>query len=361
MKLKNLNLSLSILVGLMFLSFAFFVVAQEGNSSGNNVFLDSDQDNLTDAEEKTYGTDPYKKDTDGDGYSDGAEVAAGYNPLIPAPGDKITDTVSAASSGTVLGQSTSSDEENLTEKMAQKISVLTTQTGEDQELSMEDIQSMINDALSSSFTDDDLPEIKKEDIKILEQNYKGTEDEITAQKKEDFINYITAVFYILSSNSPKPLTSSSNFSSVISDMVSKITGAISSQDSSALSDLSKSGEKIFSQLKEVSVPEDLVELHIKALRYAQYSEQLEESIDSNPDDPIKSIANLSKIRAFIGSSISFSTEATEKFAQYGVTYDDSVKEKLKSLGIDPPDISDSDLNSILSAISGSTDSETSEE
>ena len=43
--------------------------------------LDSDNDGLTDAEEKIYGTDPHNPDTDGDGYLDGAEVKAGYNPL----------------------------------------------------------------------------------------------------------------------------------------------------------------------------------------------------------------------------------------------------------------------------------------
>jgi len=32
--------------------------------------VDSDNDGLTDEEEKIYGTDPKKQDTDGDGYSD---------------------------------------------------------------------------------------------------------------------------------------------------------------------------------------------------------------------------------------------------------------------------------------------------
>lgn len=45
-------------------------------------FLDSDNDGLTDYEEIfIYKTNPNKKDTDGDGYSDGDEVKNGYNPL----------------------------------------------------------------------------------------------------------------------------------------------------------------------------------------------------------------------------------------------------------------------------------------
>lgn len=45
--------------------------------------VDSDNDGLTNAEEKKYGTDPLNPDTDGDGYKDGDEVKAGYNPLGP--------------------------------------------------------------------------------------------------------------------------------------------------------------------------------------------------------------------------------------------------------------------------------------
>lgn len=52
---------------------------------------DSDNDGLTDREEKAYGTDPYNPDSDQDGYLDGEEIAAGYDPLVPSPGDKITN------------------------------------------------------------------------------------------------------------------------------------------------------------------------------------------------------------------------------------------------------------------------------
>jgi len=42
--------------------------------------VDSDDDGLTNVQEKQYGTDPLNPDTDGDGYKDGEEVKAGYNP-----------------------------------------------------------------------------------------------------------------------------------------------------------------------------------------------------------------------------------------------------------------------------------------
>lgn len=47
--------------------------------------LDSDGDGLTDYQEiNVYRTDPHNKDTDRDGYSDKAEIDAGYDPLTPA-------------------------------------------------------------------------------------------------------------------------------------------------------------------------------------------------------------------------------------------------------------------------------------
>jgi len=52
---------------------------------------DTDQDGLTDAEEKVFGTNPKKPDTDGDSYLDGAEVESGYDPTL-ATGAKIADS-----------------------------------------------------------------------------------------------------------------------------------------------------------------------------------------------------------------------------------------------------------------------------
>jgi len=51
--------------------------------------LDSDNDGFPDPDEREFGSDPFNPDTDGDGYSDGDEIQNGYNPLIPSPGDKL--------------------------------------------------------------------------------------------------------------------------------------------------------------------------------------------------------------------------------------------------------------------------------
>ena len=89
-RLKRANKAKILATGIATLAVFFwtlFAVAENKNS--NSLFLDSDQDGLTDQEERMIGTDPQNIDTDGDGYSDGKEVSSGYNPLKPAPGDQV--------------------------------------------------------------------------------------------------------------------------------------------------------------------------------------------------------------------------------------------------------------------------------
>ena len=63
---------------LLVLIFSGFNVATPGNSGGN---LDTDGDGLSDAYERTLGTNPANPDTDWDGLSDGFEVKFGSDPL----------------------------------------------------------------------------------------------------------------------------------------------------------------------------------------------------------------------------------------------------------------------------------------
>ncbi len=342
MKLKNINFSFFILASLIVLSFAFFVGAENNSKTASNIFLDSDQDGLSDEEEKIYGTDPRNPDTDGDGYSDGAEVRSGYDPTKPAPGDRLnaiagdTDT-NTEKSGAVLGDS---EEKNLTADVAQKISALVASSeGTNKQVSLEEVQALVDESISNNTVSEEaLPEIKKEDLNIKKQNYgKLSEAKAQEKKKEDFLNYITAVMYIFSSNSPQPITSLSDAPKMLSGMTKTITTALASRNTARLQTLMDSQKKIAEQLKTVEVPEDLVDIHIKALRFALYSENLGKLIQPKADDPLGEIANLSKLEGFLSSFSEFATEAGAKFAEYGVVYDETVQKKLKSFGIDAPE------------------------
>lgn len=65
----------------------------EERVAGTNInIIDTDNDGLSDYEEvKIYKTNPLSADTDGDGYLDGAEVKSGYN---PNGAGKLSETVS---------------------------------------------------------------------------------------------------------------------------------------------------------------------------------------------------------------------------------------------------------------------------
>lgn len=62
---------------------------------------DEDHDGLTNAQEVGLGTDPFKSDTDGDGFPDGVEVLAGSNPLDPLSTPLSVTPVSEAVGPTV--------------------------------------------------------------------------------------------------------------------------------------------------------------------------------------------------------------------------------------------------------------------
>lgn len=49
-----------------------------------DVDIDADQDGLLTSEEESYGSDPEKPDSDGDGFSDGDEVEQGKDPMDSA-------------------------------------------------------------------------------------------------------------------------------------------------------------------------------------------------------------------------------------------------------------------------------------
>jgi hypothetical protein len=56
----------------------------DGDGIGDNADPDDDNDGLTDeAETKVHGTNPFARDTDGDGADDGQEIELGLDPLDP--------------------------------------------------------------------------------------------------------------------------------------------------------------------------------------------------------------------------------------------------------------------------------------
>ncbi len=59
------------------------------NYNPNYKKIDTDNDGLSDDEERLIGTNPEIADTDGDKFLDGEEIASGHNPLVAAPADDL--------------------------------------------------------------------------------------------------------------------------------------------------------------------------------------------------------------------------------------------------------------------------------
>ena len=244
MRIRNVKTSLLVLVSLVVISLAFYVSAEDNIESKNNIFLDSDQDGLSDEEEKSLGTDSKNKDTDNDGYSDGVEVKSGYDPRKPAPGDRIIVAETKVAAPII---SANPEEENLTKKVAQKVAILATNNALNEEkVSLEEVEILASELMTPQTSQKiQLSEIKKEDLKIKKQDYKKySKEKAKIKRKEDFSNYITTVSYVLSSNSPRPITSDTSLSDVLNSLSQEILQAVTLHNSASLEKLSANGEKM---------------------------------------------------------------------------------------------------------------------
>ena len=206
MKIPKLKTIAMLIASFVVFATTYFAMAENKNTS--TIFLDSDQDGLTDQEEKMIGTDPKNPDTDNDGYSDGKEVQSGYNPLKAAPGDQIFPAVKTSVAQPVSQEKTDSsvpdtgnsesylssdllenntlndqiltdlssdpDNPNLTNEMIGEFMKLTLEKNDQSEnfldnpsFSQEDFNQVIQNSLAKTDISKDLPEISDSEIKIL--------------------------------------------------------------------------------------------------------------------------------------------------------------------------------------------------
>lgn len=325
MKLKNIKPALLVFALLLVGSFSLFAVAQTNLSREQATFNDSDNDGLSDDEEKVYGTDPNKADTDGDGYSDGVEVKSGYNPLKAAPGDKVV-TVDVSATAAVLGESTVADgtnnEESTTSKLSEKLTEFIKESdGKTGEVSVNDLDNIIQESIGSELVMEALPGIDESLIKIKKQDYAGLSEEArTKKEKEDAMNYLTSTMYILMSNAPTKITTDADVSSFTEQVLSQASSLLngSANSMSFFDDLADRGQLTMEQLNEIEVPEKLVPTHKKGLQLALYSIELKKDVNIDVNDPMGLIVSLSKVQKVIEQGASYYTNMLTEFKKYGI-------------------------------------------
>lgn len=312
---RNARVSMFLFFSLLFLSVTFFVFADD-SVTDKNIFQDSDQDGLSNDEETLYKTDPLNKDSDSDGYSDGVEVESGYDPLKPAPGDKLIQNTDTADT---RGASATNDA-NLTDQVSSEIVTLAQGSTEGKEVTMEEVNETIQKVMDQEAEKEIvLPEVNVEEIKTKAVSKKLKEKERQEQEKEDAVEYLTVLAYILANNSPKSFHTEGEFESVMSSFGVETMTAMAIGNTQYLEDFSKRGEKMLKELKDVTVPEDMLDVHVKAVKMAKYSMTLkDESVVNGTTDPLGQIASLSRVQGFLGVIGDFSQELYEKLNEYGI-------------------------------------------
>ncbi len=332
MKIKNIKVSIFIFTLVLVTSFSLRAYSQNINTSDKNIFLDFDQDGLSDEEEKLYGTDSNNSDTDGDGYSDGIEIKSGYDPLKPAPGDKIITSntqdkndikeSSISQQSVSITEKDSTEEKNLTEELSLEISKLISErSAEQQEITLNDLDSLIQKSIGEVLTFEDLPDVSDDEIIIKKQNYSKLSEEKRIQKeKEDALEYLTALSYIIVNNLPQKINSVEDFEKLVGIIDDNINLFVSSNFTNIayFQNLAEKNEKILLQISEIEVPESLLDLHKKGIQICKYAINLKNEINPDPKDPVSIIVNISKVQNLISLSMMLSEEIIKKMESLGI-------------------------------------------
>ncbi|NCU31545.1 MAG: hypothetical protein EOM23_01110 [Candidatus Moranbacteria bacterium] len=320
-EVKKVKLSLLIFCLLIFSGYSISIMATD-NSSQDNIVLDSDLDGASDEEELKYGTDPQNPDSDGDGYSDGAEIQSGYDPLKPAPGDKLTDeTANTAEKITVTDTTGNGMTGNLTEEVSGQIaSMIANSEGETGGVSIDKINTLIEESIQSKITFSQLPQIDESKIKILPQNYaEFSEEKQARKKKEDNEAYLSSIFYILSNNLPHSIASEDEISSFSDEIIAKIPMLSTGNGMDYFEDLAEKGARMITELYELEVPQDMFEIHVEALQLATYAISLKDKVNIDQSDPLASIISLSEAENLLMLATDYLDRVEGKLSELGLT------------------------------------------
>lgn len=316
MRIQSIQKTLLLFAGLLAVSVVFVTRAQERGNGTENIFLDFDQDGLSNDEEMAYGTDPYNNDSDGDGYSDYTEISSGYDPLVPAPGDRIVKQKSVQEVASALA----SNGENLSESVATDLALVMSQAAEGGEVDAEELDAAVEGIVDQGLESIETVEIDVDKLTVKEQSYKKLSDEEREEQiKEDAEEYIGAVAYVMAVSFPKFFgRAKQDPEAILGDVFADITNAYSLKNFEYIDDLSLNGENALEQMYDIEVPETFIDLHVQGMQFASYAKEMKESVVPSLNDPLENITHLSLVQGLLVSGGQFITDIDERMRELGI-------------------------------------------
>ena len=299
-------------------SLSFFSSAEDRGEMQKSVFEDFDGDGLSNSEEESFGTDINNRDSDGDGYSDGVEIESGYDPLIPAPGDRIVQKEAGIEIDTSI-----IDDKNLTQKLSKELVEYIGDAKESgkEEISTEDLSELVSASIEKAISFEDI-EIDVSEFNIKEQDYnKLSEKKRTVKEKEEIIEYFTAVSYVFMTNFPEGF-----FDNPVEEFAAEIL-----QSSKNFSTDFSTGSDFFEELAEhaiaaeeemnnIEVPESLVEIHFQGLYILRYIKTIYagKEYENVEEDAMSMMVTLTKVQGLLDLTNNFIENVNLVMAEYEI-------------------------------------------
>lgn len=304
-----------ILTAIFIASFGFFVYANDGFNKA--AFNDSDQDGLSDEEERMYGTDPKNPDTDGDGYSDGAEIKSGYDPLRPAPGDKILPEKQPLVSPSF---SSAQNNDTYSNEFSNKFRSFLQEKGST-DISLETLNEFVTENIGTDLETIQQKYVLTEEevlkIKTIKTDYSGlTEEEKLSKIKEAEREYAAALINILAVNIPDEIRNLNDITSFYKNLTLKIDNLTSGNpDYAYFRALGNNLENANEQLKSIKVPETFFELHVKLLGVVKGFIGLRDPALPPIEDPIGQLIIYPKVMVLGDAASEFLAEFLDKISK----------------------------------------------
>ncbi len=322
--IKEIRQGVLMIVPALFLAYFAAAVAQNHKESSLSLQLDFDQDGLSNKEEELYGTDPDNPDTDGDGFSDGVEVANGYDPLIHKDrGDRLMglDTTQPVTSDNV------NFSRHLTSELRTRVAGIAFDVATGKEVTLDDVNKEMQSFVDRAVSEDEVPTVDVNTLRIKRQEYADlSADERKRRVSQDVQDYAAAIGYIFALarqsagfTSPADVLTADGADVVVNEAL--LQAEMLADDYTAdtpFTQMLNASEKVVREMQELEIPEVVVPLHIEGLQIALMTNDLAKDareIDLAAD-PAAAAVVYSRAAALTALGASFSEKVNEFARKY---------------------------------------------